>query len=85
MDFYISPPLLKKLKDLSQKSHIHYTEIIKKINEITSAFSHKHYKSIKNLKKAHIGDTTLIFEIQEGMIKIHDIEEHSVMHKKLHY
>ena len=88
MYFYeIIPYLQKVLNKLSKKDKSLYEQLLKKIDEIVSAYDIEHYKNLrynmKDSKRVHLGHFVLIFQYNKktDTINFDDFDHHDNIYR----
>ena len=86
--YEIKPNLQKILNKLSKKDKQLYEQVLKKIEEIISAYDVEHYKNLrynlKDSKRVHIGHFVLVFSLDKtsNTLSFEDFNHHDVIYKK---
>ncbi len=83
----IKPDLEKVLKKLQKKNKKLYKQVLKKIEEVASAYTIEHYKNLRNkmkdYKRVHIGHFVLIFSHNktDNSVSFKDFDHHDKVYK----
>ncbi len=86
-EFEVKLELNKKLVKLSKKDKNSYEAVMKKIEEVVTAFNIEHYKNLrynmKDSKRVHVGHFVLIFSYDKlkDFISFEDYDHHDKIYR----